>query len=384
MRIVLLGLFAADYVGGLANGLASHTAVSLFVSRQDLEAVFPDQTNLPFFLLERKVFSPEIDLHLVDYPKGQYGAKIDMTRRLLEDIRRIRPDIVHVQVAGDPWMPMVLTGCPQYGRVATIHDVTAHPGDRPSPRIRSMINAWTVRAADTLIVHGQQQSSLLRQRYHVPLEKVNVLPIGPYDLFMVYDRRGIEEEPATILFFGRMRAYKGLEVLLRAAPQIVSAVPGARIVAAGAGNCPALMEAAASHPVWLEVHNRFIRADEIPELFRRASLVVLPYLEASQSGVVPVAAMFGKPVVATRVGSIPESVDDGVTGLLVNPGDENALAREVIALLKDPQRRHQMGQSAHQKMRKEISWDSIALQTLDVYRRTLGEPVFEAHREEPK
>ena len=93
-------------------------------------------------------------------------------------------------------------------------------------------------------------------------------------------------------------------------------------------------------------------SDEVrATLFQQASVVALPYIEASQSGVVPLAYMHMKPVVATTVGGLPEMVDDGRTGYLVPPRDEQALATAVVRLLRDagsppavwPQRQAQAG-----------------------------------------
>jgi glycosyltransferase involved in cell wall biosynthesis len=98
---------------------------------------------------------------------------------------------------------------------------------------------------------------------------------------------------------------------------------------------------------------------------------VLPYLEASQSGVVPVAYAFGKPVVATRVGGLPDVVEHGQTGLLVPPGDSQSLARAVIDLLTDDARRRDMGARARRFAETELSWSRIGQRTLEVYQKVL-------------
>jgi glycosyltransferase involved in cell wall biosynthesis len=120
------------------------------------------------------------------------------------------------------------------------------------------------------------------------------------------------------------------------------------------------------------VHNSYIEADKVSALFQRASLVVQPYLEASQSGIVPIAYRHARPVVATRVGSIPEVVEDGVTGLLVQPGDEHALALAVITLLQDDALRQKMGLQASEKLSRDLSWEAIAQKTRMVYERALA------------
>ena len=124
-----------------------------------------------------------------------------------------------------------------------------------------------------------------------------------------------------------------------------------------------------------EIINEFIPDEEIAQLFQRAKLVVLPYIEASQSGIIAIAYAFKKPVIVSSVGSIPEVVDHGKTGLLVPPGDAKALAEAIIELLKDDRLREEMGNNAFAKMEQELSWDKIAEKTLQVYKQVCRDKV---------
>ena len=100
--------------------------------------------------------------------------------------------------------------------------------------------------------------------------------------------------------------------------------------------------------------------------------MVLPYIEASQSGIVSLAYTFGKPVVVTNVGSIPEVVDDGQTGIIVPPENAEALAKALVELLNDDEKRERMGQNALFKAKTMLSWETIAEQTAAVYRQVVG------------
>jgi hypothetical protein len=126
-------------------------------------------------------------------------------------------------------------------------------------------------------------------------------------------------------------------------------------------------------PSRFTVLNGFIPNAQRAELFARAAVVVLPYVEASQSGVVPVAYAAGKPVVATSVGGLPEVVEDGRTGLLVPPGDHRALADAIACLLEDPAARDDMGSAGRRKLEREWSPQVVAEQTLHVYEKALSE-----------
>src|SRR5437763_16035113 len=152
-----------------------------------------------------------------------------------------------------------------------------------------------------------------------------------------------EEDENLILFFGRIWEYKGLEYLIRAEPLISAKVPNARFLIAGEGEDFARYRRMMIHPDRFVVHNEYIPDDRAADYFRRATVVVLPYIEASQSGVIPMAYSAGKPVVATTVGGLPEMVENGRTGCLVAPRDSVQLAEAVTKLLLNPALRHRMG-----------------------------------------
>lgn len=369
MRIVSIGFFCAEYPIALANALAETNDMTLFLSQQNLARCFPKSSNLETVLRDRQVLDPAVSLHLIDYPTGRYVQKVSMARGVVRAVQSLQPDVVHYQSGGNPWVPLVMPWLRRFPLVATIHDALTHPGDRPPRFVMFAVNLVVTRMAHQIIVHGQPQADILLRTYRTRPDKVNVIPMGGFDMFKVLAKEQVTPSSRVVLFFGRLRAYKGLEVLIRAAPLIAARVPDVRFVIAGLGECPSVHQAAAEHPDWFEVHNRFIEAEEVPRFFQRAALVVQPYLEASQSGVLPVAYLFGRPVVATRVGSIPGIVDHGKTGYLVEPGDERALAEAVIRLLQDADRREAMGRAAAAKLEQDLSWDAIAAKTLEVYQR---------------
>ena len=121
-------------------------------------------------------------------------------------------------------------------------------------------------------------------------------------------------------------------------------------------------------PSRFTIINEFVSIERRGELFAAADVVVLPYIEASQSGVIPLAYAAGKPVVVTAVGGLPEAVEDGRTGLVVAPRDERALADAVVRLLDDPVLARELGAAGRRKLDAEWSPARVAEQTLRVYR----------------
>ncbi|MEJ2887373.1 glycosyltransferase family 4 protein [Actinomycetospora aeridis] len=163
----------------------------------------------------------------------------------------------------------------------------------------------------------------------------------------------------VVLFFGGWTAYKGIDLLLDAVPRTRAAVPDVRVVLAGAvlHTPPALLERAAD--LGVDARPGYVPVDEVPALLASARVVVVPYRRATQSGVVHLAYTFERPVVATAVGELPAVVADGGTGLLVEPGDADALADALVALLADPDRAHRLGAAGAAWLATESSWPAI-------------------------
>jgi glycosyltransferase involved in cell wall biosynthesis len=182
----------------------------------------------------------------------------------------------------------------------------------------------------------------------------------------------VKEEP-QVLFFGRIWPYKGLDYLIRAEPLITSRAPQAKIVIAGTGEDFERYRRLMVNPDNFIVINEYVSDEKRAELFRRASVVVLPYIEASQSFIISIAYRFGKPVVATTVGGLPEMVDDGRTGFLVPPRNIDALADAVVQLMQDDGMRRKFGENGMQKVNVECAPEVVGRQTCVVYRRAMND-----------
>ena len=290
---------------------------------------------------------------------------------ILKIINREKTDIVHA-VFEDALLSVTLYLLKRrYPIVITEHDPSFHLGEKLLAKFNWRVaRLITRRIADAIIVHGKKLKNILTCK-GISSDKIWVIPHGDYSFYKKW-KKEIEPEEKSVLFFGSIREYKGLEYLIKAVPAINSSIPGVKIIIAGEGNF-AKYETMIENRNHFEIHNRFIPDEEVAEFFQRASVVVLPYTGGSQSGIIPIAYAFKKPVVATAVGAIPEVVDDGVTGVLVPPRDEKALADVIIKLLKDEKLRNEMGENAYKKMKEELSWGKIAEKTIEIYKEVINE-----------
>jgi glycosyltransferase involved in cell wall biosynthesis len=254
--------------------------------------------------------------------------------------------------------------------VLTVHDSLIHVGDAASAKTPQWIYDRACFQARERIVHAPQVKELLTKRTGVPPETVHVIPyviVGDVDISVGAD---VQPQP-EILFFGRIWEYKGLEYLIKAEPLITAKVPQAKIVIAGTGEDFGRYRKMMVNPDNFIVHNEYVSDEKRAELFRRAAIVVLPYIEASQSFIISIAYRFGKPVVATRVGGLPEMVDHGRTGFLVPPRDIEGLAKAIVDLMQNDEMREAFGENGMRKVNVECAPEAVGRQTVAVYRRAL-------------
>ncbi|HEX2129727.1 MAG TPA: glycosyltransferase family 4 protein [Solirubrobacterales bacterium] len=276
-------------------------------------------------------------------------------------------DLVHFQWLTLPAVDARLL--PRKPLVWTVHDPP------PTGRTRS---GWVAaaRQMDALVAHSRSGADAIAERLEVAPERIHVIPHGPFDhLTRIADERPLPEELANtegpvVLCFGLMRPYKGIDILLDAFREVDAAELW--IVGRPMMDLAPLRELAARcrRPVrWIP---RFITDPEIPALFRRADLVVLPYREADQSGVLYTALAFGNAVVATSVGGFPEVAAHGEALRLVPPGDAAALADALTELLADDAERRRLSAAARAAAEGPYSWAGIAEKTLALYREVLA------------
>jgi starch synthase len=355
-RVALVSYNYGEYCVGLASALAEHADVLL---------VAPDG------LIESHVSKLNSSVRFFSFPHPRLRQPLRQfraIRKIIQQIHRFSPDVIHYQGA-HLWFDLALPFLRRYPLVFTIHDFKPHPGDSLSQKTPLWVETFARQRADELIVHSHYLRQLVVQNLPGTAGKVSVIPhiqIGE-NLSPAENK----EEEHLVLFFGRIWEYKGLEYLIHAEPLITARVPTARILIAGQGEDFSRYAHMMVHPDRFIVHNEFISEERAAEYFQRASVVVLPYIEASQSGVIPMAYSASKPVVATAVGGLPEIVEEGRTGLLVAPRSASQLADAVTRLLRDARLRRRMGQNGKSKLEAECSPAVIAQKTLDTYRRAV-------------
>jgi glycosyltransferase involved in cell wall biosynthesis len=350
MRVAFISFAFMEYSIRWANALTAHADVLLTLPGTH-EPLFPE---------------PDPHLQLLLLPQArmrQIWRQLRGMWILWRALQRFQPDVIHLQ-QGFIWFNLLLPFLFRQPLIITIHDPKPHLGDREQKQPQAIFR-FGFRRARRWIVHGEALRDLCVRELGLPPERIAVIP---------HIRLGedIEAPPAAaepvILFFGRIWAYKGLDSLIRAEPMIAAAVPDVKIMIAGTGADLEQYRRLMTDPSRYIIHNAFIPNEAIANIFMQAAVVALPYREATQSGVIPLACTYARPVVATRVGALPDAVEDGVTGLLVPPGDDEALAKALIRLLREPELARRMGIAARLKIDREAAPDVVAQMSMEVYR----------------
>jgi starch synthase len=296
---------------------------------------------------------------------GRHPFRIDV---LLRHILDINPDVIHITIRHPLTLPLLpIFRALKIPVILTVHDVECHVGERS---LIAEISTWfSTKLSNAIFIHDEKSKTKLISR-GVPEAKLHTIPHGDYSFFTNYKTNVEESENNTVLFFGRILKYKGLEYLIKAEPNISKTIPGFKIIIAGEGDFSEYENMIVNRDRY-EIINEYIPDTLVPDLFTRATVVILPYIEASQTGIVPIAYAFKKPVIATDVGALSEVVENGVTGLIVSPGDVDALSKSVIYLLENALLPKRMGMAGYNKMCREMSWDSISKRLLMTYTKAI-------------
>jgi glycosyltransferase involved in cell wall biosynthesis len=362
-RVLMIAPHFAEYTLYLARALAAHAEVEVGFDAGNLAA-------------ETRGFRIE-DARALGFGAFTFQTRSAVhrwlaTARILWRSLKRRPDVIHFQESGNA---LTLVAAPLARLIApvvlTVHDPLPHMGRDASALKRWRRRVQVRRAAALCLVHGEHCQAELRSEAAGAIGHVATTRHGVILVPEPADRR--DPQPDALLFFGRMEAYKGLGVLLDACERLWA--QGATFTLSLAGRGPELDQLRSRIDALpaITVMDGWLTPQEAVQAFQTAGVVVLPYLEATQSGVLAAAFANGRPVVASDVGGIPDVVEHGRTGLLVPPGDPAALAEAIRTLLQDPAARSAMGAAAARAAQTDLDWDAIAAEMAASY-RTLARP----------
>ena len=304
-------------------------------------------------------------------------ARVDpgFVRRLRQAIRAWAPDVVHCySFTAELWGAIACRLLPARERPVLISSVrgTYEWYGRNQWRMKR----WVSSQSASIISNSREGAEYAARQMHWPMHHFHVVHNGVsvtepdaarVDLLRQHYLQNTFD--TLVLFVGRLVEHKNLPRLLQAFAQVVKQRPRTRLLLAGSGPLHDAL-AAQIGQLGLQDHALLLgEQSEVPALMEAADLVVLPSLREGLSNVVLEAMALGRAVLSTPVGGIPQAIDNGRHGVLVEPTDTDALARALLTLIDDPALRERLGRAAQHKVLEQYSPPAMVSAMLKEYSR---------------
>jgi glycosyltransferase involved in cell wall biosynthesis len=284
-------------------------------------------------------------------------------------IKKLKPDVIHCNsFLSFDFFLFLLTN--RFPIVQTIHDPFPHSGENSYRDFAARKLNYSFIRKKILLNYTQKETFIKSNNF--PEQNIYISSLGPYTYLTRFPHKAESGQTNNILFFGRISPYKGIEYLIRAVKQLKNEIPDIKLTIAGQGK------------FWFDttdvensdnfrIINDYITTPKLVELLNENEIVVCPYTDATQSGVIMTTFAFCKPVVATNVGGLAEMVEDGVTGKIVNSRNVEELAGAIRELL--------LNRAKLEEIRKNIktlffegthSWDSRTNELIGIYKNVIA------------
>lgn len=254
--------------------------------------------------------------------------------------------------------------------ISTIHDVLPFESFYTDPAAMELLYS----CSDHYIVGNEAEVNKLKLYFRVPDEKITVIKHGPYTIFdnnkyskiTARKKLDIPQDKKVILFFGLLRPHKGLKFLIKAFKGVLNKIPDSWLyISTDLSYSPQLNEflqriEKTGVSKSIQLVKGYVPSDEIEAIFKAADVVVLPYTQVSQSGILNLAYAFKKPVVVTDI--FPEAdIIDNKFGAVAKTADISSLEKAIVEILqKNPSELSKMGVDAYKQSIKSSSWDKAA------------------------
>ena len=400
MRVALIGPVPPRLGGATPGGVATHQVyLAAGLAAAGLEAPLLativrqgriERVEFPMYSMGRGWTSfkqlPKYALYLARTRIG--GSRREILHHLLwyrRFLAEVRPDVIHVQHPLERCMYVRILQRLERWHIPLV--LTAHSlfGEHSEETIYGLM-APNLRAADRVIAVGERiaeqavELGVARERVKVIRSGVDAERFRPRDREHARRRLGIQGETPVVLFVGNLEPRKQVDVLLRAMRCVQEWLPQAQLLVIGSGRSAGAEDQTdrligLSRDLDLEQSVKFVGPVDDRQLldyYTAANVFALPSSSEAQ-GIVALEAMAcGLPVVASAVGGLLGTIDDGHTGFLVAPGEVTALAQLLVEVLQDRARAETIGNAARQSVERHFSWPRAIEATIDVYREVLA------------
>lgn len=315
----------------------------------------------------RDKFETDLNLSNIEYVWiDTYGnSKIDFLIKstkvfkflsTAQKINKFNPDWIYIPMLS-LWAGMILLFVNKKTKIiTTIHDVSQHLGEYDS--FTERIYKYVITRSEKLITLTKDFIPLIAQKYGKQNTDICWIKHANFNYYRPNTYIAKTHITNKILFFGRIHEYKGISVLLDSMQLIQKSNPKIKLRIAGNGQLSDEdIKKISALKGNVELINRWISNDEMYRFFEDIDIVIVPYIEASQSGIIMLSYTFGKPMIVTNVGGLPKQVDSSV-GIVIPPNDSSSLSNAILEFYKSPKQILSMGDNAYSKTVTNFSWKS--------------------------
>jgi len=288
------------------------------------------------------------------FPFWDAMVDIDLFVKIRGDVTRLKrsfaPDLIHIYAVNrSNFFDHITAHEHSAPLLVTLHGLMVTQATDHMARTLGAAN-WVTACSSALLNAGRKIAPQITPRsstIHNGLDEPRVQPTP------------LSFNPPQLLCLGRLVKVKGVDVMLDALPSVLTHYPNTRLVIGGDGPArPDLEQQALKLGVRDAVEFlSWVAPDKVAELMNTSSVVIIPSREEAHPLVSLEASIMGRPIVATRVGGLPEVVADQETGILIGSEDCNALSEAIVFLLDQPEIATRMGQEARRRVRKDFSWN---------------------------
>lgn len=368
MKVVFLSTFAFDANVSLISALKDKCDIYFFT-----EALFNinyiNKDKLTKFISkgdeveEIKRFENLLPLDKTYVIKGARQRdvikKIYNSYRIEKAIRKINPDIIVLDNCLLTYF--ITTFKRRKDCLLLVHDPFFHSGEKFFLDV--LLRKFYFSILDNKLILNENQKDDFIKHYKEDPSKIFSSFLGVYEYLTYYQKTTAKKtESFHVLFFGRISPYKGIKFLLDAVVDIIENYKDINVslTVTGSGNYDFDISPYYNYSQ-ITIINKFTTQEELAELITESSVVVCPYIDATQSGVVMSSFAFKKPVIATNVGGLPEMVKDGETGIIVEPKNSEAIKEAILQLYRSPEKLAEMSDNiGNEYFKGEKSWDRSA------------------------
>ena len=289
-------------------------------------------------------------------------STFQLAYKLKKELKKQDFDVIHLTWPLDyPFYQLFSLRIPF---VMTVHDPIPHSNDET---IRNKFKRWaTFKRVNRFILLNNTQKQEFEKRYNINEKNIKMSRLGIYTHLQDMPIQPSIVDGDYILFVGTILPYKGVKYIVEAMNEIKKTHKNIKLVVAGKGTPDFDIHPYVKNGQVIFI-NRFITNEELSSLIYHSKFVCCPYKDATQSGVVMSAFALYKPVLATKVGALHETIADGRHGSLVTPCDSNALAEAAKALLASDTLERMSDNIRWDFSHGERAWQSIAQENIEVY-----------------